>query len=120
MPEKTDAQITEIVRPLFPQEALFVNSVEADGSRVLSVGWRLGLSRMENWSKEVRLVLGPKILERYGKLNDKGRRKAENNLVSFVQLRLAKFNPHHDRPRYLLPPVEIWKPAFEEIFPNVG
>jgi len=120
MPEKTDAQIMEIVRPLFPPKALFVNSVDADGRRVLSVGWRLGASRMENWSREIRLVLGPKILERYAKLNERGRHKAENNLVAFVQLRLSKFNPHHDKPRYLLPPVELWEPVFEEIFPDVG
>jgi hypothetical protein len=117
MAENIRIQVDHLLRLLFPPEAM-IQAARHKGELVISVSWRLGPNRMDNWSKEIRLTVPPDAAERYGKLNEKGRARANGNLVSFVQLKLGKFDPHHDRPRYLLPPVEVWEMRFEDIFPS--
>lgn len=110
-------QLLEVIRPVFRPEA-HVQAREFRGGCVISAGWRLGRHRMDNWSREIRIVIPPEVAERYGKLNEKGKLKATANLVSFVRLKLDAFNPEHDRPRFLLPPAEVWQVSFDEIFPK--
>ncbi|MBE0597857.1 MAG: hypothetical protein IH614_11350 [Desulfuromonadales bacterium] len=117
MAEDLKQQMQELIRPLFPHDAL-VQVAERGGEVVFAAGWRLGPNRMDNWSKEIRLVIPPAVTERFAKLNDKGRSKARANLVSFVKLKLADFRPEHDHPRYLLPPQEVWRVTFEDVFPR--
>jgi hypothetical protein len=116
MAEEIREHVDHLLRLLFPPEAIFQTSMNK-GELCISVSWRLGTHRMDNWSKEIRITIPPEAVERYGKLNEKGRAKANGNLVSFVQLKLGKFNPQHDRPRFLLPPVEAWEMKFEDLFP---
>lgn len=110
-------QVLDIVRPVF-RPGTAIQGAEAAGGCVISASWRLGNHRMDNWSREIRLLIPPAVAERYGKLNEKGKAKANANLVSFVRLKLDAFRPEHDRPRYLLPPVEEWPVAFDDIFPK--
>jgi hypothetical protein len=117
MAEDFRKQVDHLLRLLFPPEALF-QATMINGEFVVSISWRVGHHRMDNWSKEIRITLPREAVERYGKLNEKGRAKANGNLVSFVQLRLGEYNPHHDRPRFLLPPVEVWEIRFEDMFPS--
>jgi hypothetical protein len=107
----------EMITPLLRPDAVIKTEVEPDGSYVVTAGWRLGTHRMDNWSKDIYLRIPPAVVERYGKLNDKGRAKADANLVSYFKLKLLNFDPDHDKPRFLLPPVEVWAVAFEDIFP---
>ena len=116
--EKSALQcLEEVVRPLLRPDAM-VQTAERDGGVVISASWRLGPNRMDNYSKEIALVIPREVVERYAKLNEKGRTKANGNLVSFVKLKLDAFRPEHDRPRYLLPPTEVWQAKFDEIFPG--
>jgi hypothetical protein len=117
MTEDTGTALFELIRPLFRKDAL-VQRGETDGALQISAAWRLGESRMDNWSREIRLIIPREVVERYCKLNEKGRFKANANLVSFVKLKLDGFRPEHDKPRYLLPPVEQWPVRFEDIFPR--
>jgi hypothetical protein len=108
----------KLVRPLFRREAMVEIVAVPDGGYLVTAGWRLGTHRMDNWSQDIHLRIPPAVVERYGKLNDKGRAKADANLVSFIKLKLDGFVPDHDRPRFLLPPVEVWEVAFGDIFPS--
>jgi hypothetical protein len=110
----------EIMKTLLRPEAVIKTEIEPDGSHVVTAGWRLGTHRMDNWSKDIYLRIPPAVVERYGKLNDKGRAKADANLVSYIKLKLQTFDPDHDKPRFLLPPVEVWAVTFEDIFPPVA
>ncbi len=109
--------IEDVVRPVFRPGAV-VQSSDMQGGLLLAASWRLGVQRMDNWSREIHLILPPEVVERYAKLNDKGKAKANANLVSYVRLKLETFRPEHDRPRFLLPPVEVWAVKFEEVFPK--
>lgn len=117
MADEVKKELEELIRPLFPPAAL-VQTAERGGEVVFTAGWRLGTHRMDNWSKDIRLVIPTAVTERYAKLNDKGRFKANANLVSYVKLKLGQFHPEHDRPRYLLPPQEVWAVKFEDVFPR--
>ncbi len=117
MTEDTKTEIFNIIRPLFRQDAL-VNIREEDGRCFIGAAWRLGRSPMDNWSREIRLVISREVVDRFGKLNSRGRSKASANLVSFVRVKLSDFHPDHDKPRYVLPPVEEWNVRFEDIFPK--
>lgn len=120
MAEELIDHLRALVVPLFRPEAVVRLAATADGGWSITASWRLGTHRMDNWSKEIDLRLAPAVAERYGKLNDKGRRKADFNLVSFIKRKLTDFNPEHDRPRYLLPPVEVWEVGYDELFPKPG
>ncbi len=117
MADDTEATLFATIRPLFRRDAL-VQKKEMDGGLQIGVAWRLGEHRMDNWSREIRLIIPREVVERYGKLNEKGRFKANANLVSFIRLKLESFRPEHDKPRYLLPPVDLWPVRFEDIFPR--
>jgi hypothetical protein len=106
-----------VMKSLLRPDAVIKAEVELDGGCLVVAGWRLGPHRMDNWSKDIHLRIAPVVVERYGKLNDKGRAKADANLVSFIKHKLLTFDPDHDKPRFLLPPLEVWWVAFEDIFP---
>lgn len=110
-------QLLDVVRPVF-RPGTVVQGAEVAGGCVISAAWRLGANRMDNWSREIRLLIPPEVMERYGKLNEKGKVKASANLVSYVRLKIGSFNPEHDRPRFMLPPVDEWRLAFDDIFPK--
>jgi hypothetical protein len=116
MAEELIEHLRGLVTPLFRPEALVKLVATPDGGWSITASWRLGTHRMDNWSKEIDLRLPPAVAERYGKLNDKGRSKADLNLVSFIKRKLVDFNPEHDRPRFLLPPVEVWEVGYDELF----
>ena len=117
MAEDTQQALEDLVRPLFRPDAM-VKTAEMDGGCLISASWRLGPHRMDNWSREIQIVIPREVTERFAKLNEKGRSKANANLVSFVKLKLSDFHPEHDRPRYLLPPVEVWPVHYQDIFPK--
>lgn len=117
MEEGPARHLTHLFRFVFPPQAR-IQAVERDGSCLFSVSWRLGEQYTENWSKEIRIAIPPEAMARYGKLNEKGRNKANGNLVAFLQEKLSNFDPRHDTPRYRLPPVETWEVRFEDIFPG--
>lgn len=108
----------EVMKSLLRPDAVIKTDIEPDGSYVVTAGWRLGTHRMDNWSKDIYLRIPSVVVERYGKLNEKGRVKADANLVSYLKLKLLTFDPDHDKPRFLLPPVEVWAVNFEDIFPR--
>jgi hypothetical protein len=108
----------ETMKRLLRPDAVIKTDIEPDGSYVVTAGWRLGTHRMDNWSKDIYLRISPAVVERYGKLNEIGRVKADANLVSYIKLKLLTFQPDHDKPRFLLPPVEVWVVEFDDVFPR--
>ncbi len=110
-------QLEDVVRPLFRTGSVIQGS-EMRGGFLLAASWRLGTMRMDNWSREIHLILPPEVVERYAKLNDKGKAKANEKLVSLVRRKLETFRPEHDRPRFMLPPVEVWAVKYEDVFPK--
>jgi hypothetical protein len=106
-----------VMKTLLRPDAVLNAHIEPDGTYLVTAGWRLGTHRMDNWSKDIHLRLLPAVVERYGKLNPKGQAKADANLVSYIKRKLLTFDPDHDKPRFLLPPVEVWAVTFEDIFP---
>jgi hypothetical protein len=110
-------QLEDVVRPVFRPNAV-IQSNDMNGGIVLAASWRLGTHRMDNWSREIHLIIPPQAADRYAKLNEKGKAKANANLVSYVRLKLEGFRPEHDRPRFLLPPIEVWAVKYEDLFPK--
>ncbi len=114
--DEMSEHLQSLVKPIFPPQAM-VQTMSRSGGYLISASWRLGSGRMDNWSKEIQVLIPSEVAERYAKLNEKGKSKADANLVSFIKLKLSDFRPEHDRPRFLLPPVETWEIKFEDIFP---
>ncbi len=116
MNEETLEQLRHLIQTVFPPATVVGKVTEGDRG-IITVSWRLGDLWTENWSRQIRIVFAGNVLERLEKLNERGRVKANNNLISLVRIRLGEFNPRHDRPRYHLPPSEIWEVTYQDLFP---
>lgn len=105
-----------LLRLVFPSEAE-IRSIEEESGFRFRVAWRLGESGsfVENWSKEIDIVIPRETIEAYRNQDEKGRSIADNNLVAMVEVKKGEFQPWHDTPRYHVPPMEEWPVRPEDL-----
>lgn len=98
-----------LVRLIFPPPTE-IRSVEEENGFRFRVAWRLGESGtfVENWSREIDIVIPKDTIDAYRSQTGKGRSIADSNLVSMIQVKKSAFQPAHETPRYHVPPVEEW------------
>ena len=121
---RTDQQLKDellrhwehLMRLVFPPEA-DIRSYRQEGGYRISVAWRLGESGSytENWSREIDIDIPRETIDAYRRQDEKGRRIADENLVSLVRLKKREFHPEHDTPRYHVPPEEHWRVGPEDL-----
>ncbi len=91
MAEDTQQALEDLVRPLFRSDAM-VKTVENEGGCLISASWRLGSHRMDNWSREIQILIPREVTARFAKLNDKGRSKAKRQPGLLRQTEALRFS----------------------------
>ena len=121
---RTDRQLKDpllrhwehLVKLIFPSDT-DIRSYQEEGGYRIAVAWRMGESETytENWSREIDIDIPRETIDAYRRQDEKGRKMADENLVSLVRLKKREFHPEHDTPRYHVPPQEHWRVAPEEL-----
>jgi len=95
MLDKTENELVNIVRPLFPENAEIYRRPSSDGLTI-GVVWKLrsDQSRPNKRSRRIVLVLSQEALEDCNEDYD----KLKKQIVVIVSNRLKSFNPNHDAP----------------------
>lgn len=104
--EQLEARLTNIVKPLFPDQAEFRRRASLDGL-VFSVTWKLrnDPARPNKRSRRIILVVSEEALEDY---NDGNRDARERRIANSITERLKTFNPNHDVPYGQPEPEDQW------------
>jgi hypothetical protein len=102
--------LRSIVKRVFPEGARLVTT-DSGGQLVMFVSWPLAGDpcRPARRSRSVRLVVTREMTERLRGLDEAARSAALVHLEAWLRERAAAFEPDHDAPRGVEPPVETWR-----------
>lgn len=102
-------QIRALVETVFPKGARVV-ALPGRGEFQLLVSWRLGTdpARPSKRSKTVRILIEEEALDAFRQANESQRGYSVTRLRAMLARRLELFDPNHDTPMGVEPPIEKW------------
>jgi len=94
----------ELIRPLFPPDVKI--ETDEENGFILRINWKLknDRDRPNKPSRLIRVIISEEAIEDCNNFNKAGSRFRE-----VIENKLSTFNPEHDNPRDLGPPIEEWE-----------
>lgn len=109
MPETLEDHILAIVKRVFPEHAEYHLGLESDDI-CINVGWKLDndSSRPNKQSKTLKIRISREAIDDYKASNIHNRNSADERLQGTLTAQLQDFDPDHNVPAHMSPPVVQW------------